>query len=70
MALIAYSRSTSNSQFFIDIMTVGKIGVICLLFFAKFDYCIYYSIICVLCWLVLPYPRFRGANKFIQIKSE
>lgn len=35
LALIAYSRSTSNSQFFIDAMTVGKIGVACLLFFAK-----------------------------------
>jgi hypothetical protein len=36
LALIAYSRSTSNQQFLIDAMTVGKIGVACLLFFAKF----------------------------------
>ena len=60
LALIAYSRSTSNSQFFIDAMTVGKVGVGCLLFMAKFDYCIYYVVICIICWLTIPYPRFRG----------
>jgi hypothetical protein len=36
LAMIAYTRSTSNSQFFIDALTVGKIGVTCLLFMAKF----------------------------------
>lgn len=70
LALIAYSRSTSNSQFFIDAMTVGKVGVACLLFFAKFQYCIYYVVICVLSWLVVPYPRFRGPNKFTSIQSQ
>lgn len=69
MALIAYSRSTSNSQFFIDSMTVGKVGVACLLFMAKIDYCLYYVIICTVCWLVIPYPRYRAPNKMINIKS-
>lgn len=69
MALIAYSRSTSNSQFFIDAITVGKVGVACLLFMAKIDYCLYYTIICIICWLVIPYPRYRAPNKFINIKS-
>jgi hypothetical protein len=36
LAMIAYTRSTCNSQFFIDAMTVGKICVTCLLFMAKF----------------------------------
>lgn len=52
-----------------DAMTVGKVGVACLLFMAKFDYCVYYVVICVLSWLVVPYPRFRGPNKFVQVKS-
>jgi hypothetical protein len=36
LALVSYARSTSNSQFFIDAMTVSKFGIACLLFMAKF----------------------------------
>lgn len=43
--------------------------VISLLFFAKFKLCFYYSIICFVLWMAIPYPRFNGPNKFIKIES-
>ena len=70
MGTIAYARSTSNSQFFIDAITVGKIGVACLLFFAQFYFCIIYIVVCVLTWLVVPYPKYRAPHKFIAVTSE
>ena len=50
-------------------MTAGKIGVFCLLFFAKFEYSIIYLIVCIISWLVIPYPKYNGKNKFKKIKS-
>jgi hypothetical protein len=69
LALITYSRSTSNSQFFIDSITLGKFGVAGLLFMAKFQYCVYYIVVCLVVWLTIPYPRYRAPNKFITIRS-
>lgn len=69
LACMAYLRSSSTSQFVTDFFTVGKIGVICLLFFAKLAYSIYYILACLLFWLVLPYPKYQASNKFIQIKT-
>lgn len=69
LALIAYIRSTSNSQFLLDSLIVGKIGVACLLFMAKFNYCIYYVLICLLVWVVVPYPRYYGKNRFRRVGS-
>lgn len=66
---ISYIRSTSNSQFLLDSLTVGKVGVACLLFMAKFDYCLYYILICLIAWIVVPYPRYRGPNKFKKVGS-
>ena len=69
LAAISYVRSTSNSQFFLDSLTVGKVGVACLLFMAKFNYCLYYIGICIFAWMVVPYPRYNGANSFIKVKT-
>lgn len=41
-----------------------------LLFFAQFHFMLVYICICILSWLIVPYPKFRAPNKFIQIKSE
>jgi hypothetical protein len=40
-----------------------------LLFFAKFKLSIYYTVVCLALWLVIPYPRYNGANKFTKIES-
>ena len=70
LATISYIRSTSNIQFFLDSLTVGKVGVACLLFMAKFNYCLYYIGICLVAWLVVPYPRFKASHSFHMVKSE
>jgi hypothetical protein len=43
--------------------------VVSLLFFAKFKLSIYYSLTCFLFWIIVPYPRYNGPNKFIKIES-
>lgn len=66
---MGYVRSTSTKGFIVDVLTVGKVGVAALLVFAKFRFSIIYSIVCVIVWLIIPYPRFSAPNKFIRIKS-
>ena len=69
LAIMGYVRSTSTRGFLVEVLTVGKVGVAALLVFAKFKYSIIYSIICIVAWLVVPYPHFSAPNKFIRIKS-
>lgn len=65
-----YLRSSSLREFLLDCLAIGKIVVSCLLFFAKFRFCIYYVLLCFVSWLLIPYPRCNAPNKFIKIESE
>ena len=67
---IYYLRSASLREFLIDCFTIGKIIVASLLFFAHFKASIVYTVVCILMWLVVSYPKYRGRNKFIKIESE
>lgn len=67
--LVYYLRSASLREFLLDCLTIGRIMVVSLLFFAKIKLCMYYSIICLVFWIILPYPRYNGPNKFIKIES-
>lgn len=69
MSVIGYIRATGLRGFWIDFFNVGKIGVVGLLFFAKFRFCIVYIVICVVLWMVVPYPQYRASNKFVRIRS-
>ena len=53
----------------LDCLSIGKIVVTCLLFFAKFKLSLYYVAICAGSWLIVPYPKFNATNKFIKITS-
>lgn len=64
-----YLRSASLRSFLIDCLTIGRVVVISLLFFAKFKLCLVYLGIWFVCWLVIPYPRYIAPNKFIKIES-
>ncbi len=64
---IYYLRSASLRSFLLDSLSIGKIIIVSLLFFAKIYYCLYYIIICAATWLVIPYPRYNAPNKFIKI---
>jgi hypothetical protein len=66
---VYYLRSTSLRSFLLDCLSIGKIIVISLLFFAKIHLCLYYSIVCFVTWLIIPYPRYNAPNKFIKIES-
>ena len=65
-----YLRSSSLREFFLDCLSIGKICVTSLLFFAKIKLCFLYLGLCVVSWMMLSYPKFRGKNKFIKIESE
>jgi hypothetical protein len=65
-----YIRSASLREFFLDCLTIGKICVASLLFFAKFKFSLFYTAFCLLSWVALSYPKYRGKNKFIKIESE
>ena len=65
-----YLRSASLREFFLDCLTIGKIVVASLLFFAKFKLCFMYIGVCLLSWIVSSYPKYKGRNNFIKIKSE
>ncbi len=67
MAIMGYAKSSSLRGFFVDLFTVGKVGVAALLVFAKFKFSIIYICICTLLWLVTPYPKYSAPNKFIRI---
>ena len=67
---IYYLRSSSLREFLVDTLSIGKIIVASLLFFAKFNYCFIYAGICFLCWMVLAYPKYRGRNRFTRIEPE
>jgi len=66
---MGYIRSTSLRGFIADFFAVGKVGVAALLVFAKFKFAIIYSIICLILWMIVPYPRYSAPNKFIRIRS-
>lgn len=70
LMMISFVRSSSLRGFIFDSLTVGKIGVTALLFMAKFYYSLYYILICILAWIVTPYPRYQGDNKFIRVENE
>lgn len=70
LAMMAYTRSTSNEQFFIDTLVACKIGVACLLLLVDIYYGIWYTLVCFLAWVVVPYPRLQSPNKFIKIRDE
>lgn len=65
-----YLRSSSLREFLIDCLSIGKIVVTSLLFFAKYQLCFIYIGICCLSWIFLSYPKYRAKNKFIRIESE
>jgi hypothetical protein len=65
LCVVAFARATNNFQFIVETVALGKVAIACLLFLAKFEYCICYMLICLIVWLVIPYPKFRGENKFI-----
>ncbi len=69
MIIMGYVRSTSLRGFFVDLFAVSKVGIAALLVFAKFRFSIIYLIACVIAWLIIPYPKFKGKNKFINITS-
>lgn len=64
---IYYLRSSSLREFFINCLSIGKIVVASLLFFAKFKFCIFYIVTCLVSWLFISYPKYQGKNKFIRI---
>ena len=65
--IVYYLRSASLREFLMDSLTIGKIIVISLLFFARFKLCLVYCAICFATWIVIPYPRCNTPNKFIKI---
>ena len=67
--MIYYNRSTSLRSFILDCLSIGKIVVACLLFFAKFRLSIYYVVTCGVTWMLVPYPKYNAPNKFIKITS-
>lgn len=67
---IYYLRSSSLREFLVDCLSIGKIIVASLLFFAKFNLCFIYAGVCFVCWMIISYPKYRGRNKFIRIESE
>ena len=69
MILMGYVKSTSLKGFFVDLFSVGKVGVASLLFFAKFQFSIIYVILCIVFWTAIPYPKYDAPNKFIRIRS-
>ena len=69
MAIMGYLRSTSLRGFLVDSFSVSKIGVAALLIFAEFSYALLYIAICLISWIVVPYPRYRAPNKFIKITN-
>lgn len=69
MAIMGYVRATSLRGFMVEFFSIGKVGVAALLVFAKFRFSIVYSVVCVILWVIVPYPRYSAPNKFIRIKS-
>ena len=69
LAVMGYSRSTSTRGFISDLFSVGKVGVTALLVFAKVKFAIIYAVVCLVLWMVVPYPRYIAPNRFTKIKS-
>jgi hypothetical protein len=69
LAVMGYSRSTSIRGFLSDFFSVGKVGVTALLVFAKVKFAIIYVAVCLILWMVVPYPRYSAPNRFVKIKS-
>ena len=69
-ALIHFLRSSSLREFILNCLVIAKIVVVSLLFFAKFRISIFFMLICVVLWVVVPYPRYNAKNKMIKIQSE
>lgn len=69
LAIMGYLKSTSLRGFLVDVFSVGKVGVIALLVFAKFRFAVIYTIVALVMWMIVPYPRYEAENKFIKIKS-
>ena len=69
LAVMGYTRATSTRGFLVDFFSVGKVGVAALLVFAKFRFAIIYSVVCVILWMIVPYPRYSAPNKFIRIRT-
>ena len=65
-----YVRSSSLREFIVNSLSIGKICVASLLFFARFRLCFAYIALCLLTWLLLSYPKYRGRHKFIRVDSE
>jgi hypothetical protein len=64
---VYYIRCSSLREFFMDCLAIGRIVVGCLLIYAKFQLSIYYAILCLISWILIPYPRYTAPNKFIRI---
>jgi hypothetical protein len=65
-----YLRSSSLREFLLNCLTIGKICVASLIYFAKFKWVLPYIGLCCLSWFVLSYPKYRGRHNFIKIESE
>ena len=66
---MGYARSTSARGFLSDFFGVGKVSVAALLIFAKIQFAIIYTVVSLILWMIIPYPRYSAPNKFIKIKS-
>ena len=60
----------SDEEFLLNCLTIGKICVASLIYFAKFKWVLPYIGLCCLSWFVLSYPKYRGRHNFIKIESE
>ena len=66
---MGYIRATSLRGFIVEFFSVGKVGVTALLVFAKIRFALIYGVICLILWMIVPYPKYLAPNKFIRIKS-
>jgi hypothetical protein len=66
---MGYMRASSLRGFFVDLFSVGKVGVAALLVFAKFKFSLIYMAVCLIMWIVVPYPKYKGQNRFVKIQS-
>jgi hypothetical protein len=69
LAVMGYSRSTSTRGFISDLFSVGKVGVTALLVFAKVKFAIIYAVVCLVLWMVVPYPKYVAQNRFVRVRS-
>lgn len=65
-----YIRSYSFPQFVSEALVLLKVMTFCFYTFVEWKYAGYYALLCAISWVFVSYPKFKGAHKMIEIKSE